>query len=136
MATGGDLIEATYNHSTLGTGTFYFKAAEDGSFNLGGYVSADDMNMVDGGGNMIDQINQTRWKVEGTISWDMNSSDELSKLVSLAGNPLQADWTFSHINGTVWGGTGKPVGEYVGSTNGATVPLMISGGGRLKKISG
>ena len=95
MATGGDLIEATCNHPTLGNSTFFFKAAEDGAFDLGGYFSADDANMVDGGGNMIDQI-----------------------------------------NGTVWGGKGKPVGDYETNTNKATLAITIAGGGKLKKISG
>lgn len=136
MATGGDLIEATCNHPTEGNSTFFFKAAEDGAFDLGGYFAADDANMVDGGGNMIDQINRKRWKVTGTISNDMNSANELDKIGKLSASALQGDWTFSHINGTVWGGKGKPVGDYEANTNQATLALTIAGGGKLKKISG
>lgn len=136
MATGGDLIEATCNHPTLGNSTLFFKAAEDGTFDLGGYFSSDDANMVDGGGNMIDQINRKRWKVSSAISWDMNSADELSKIAGLSASPVLGDWTFSHINGTVWGGKGKPVGDYEGNTNQATFTITIAGGGKLKKISG
>jgi hypothetical protein len=136
MAVGGDIIEITYNHSTLGSGVIFAKAAEDSTFDLGGFTSADDAAMVDGGGNMIDQINQKRWKFSVTVSWDMNSADELGKIHQLSQSPVQADWTISSINGTVWGGKGKPVGDYEGNGNAATFPLLISGGGKLKKISG
>lgn len=136
MATGGDIIEITYNHDTLGSGVIYAKAAEDSTFDLGGFTSADDSNMVDGGGNMIDTINQKRWKFGVTVSWDMNSANELEKIQQLAQSPVQADWTITSINGTVWGGKGKPVGDYEGNGNAATFPLLLSGGGKLKKISG
>ena len=134
MATGGDVIEATYNHPDLGTGTFFFKSNEDNNFDLGGYRSSDDTNMLDGGGNMIDIINQVRWKFEGTISWDMNITNELDLIVGLAGSPKTSDWTFSHSNGTTWGANGKPVGDYSGAGNSAGFPIIISGGGKLKKI--
>lgn len=134
MAVGGDIRELTYQHPTLGSGVIFAKAAEDSTFDLGGFRSNDDANMVDGGGNMIDQINQVRWSVETTVSWDMNNRDELSKLVELAGSPVQADWTISHINGTVYGGKGKPVGDLQGNGNAATFTLKVSGGGALKKI--
>jgi len=136
MATGGDLIEATYNHPTLGTGVFYFKGSEDGTFNLGGYSSNDDNAMVDGAGNMIDVINQKLWSVEGTISNDMNSNQELEKVQSLSGSPLLSDWTFSHVNGTVYSGKGKPVGDIAANVGQATMSFKIAGGGKLSKISG
>lgn len=135
MAVGGDLIEATYNHPDLGSGTLYMKSNEDNNFDLGGFRSNDDANMVDGAGNMIEQMNQVRWKLEATISWDMNDRNELQTIVDLAASPQTADWTFSHINGTVWGAKGKPVGDYSGSGNNATFPIIISGGGKLSKIS-
>ena len=136
MATGGDIIEITYNHPTIGTGVFFAKSAEDSTFDLGGFTSADDLQKVDGGGNMIDTINRKRWKFGVAISWDMNSRNELQKIQDLSGSPIQADWTISSINGTVWGGKGKPVGDYEANGNEATTDLLISGGGRLKKIVG
>ena len=79
MAVGGDMIEATSNHPTLGTSVFYFKGSEDGTYNLGGFGSSDDSAMVDGSGEMIDVINRKLWSVEGTISWDMNEGGSLEK---------------------------------------------------------
>lgn len=134
MATGGDLIEFTYNHPTVGTGVFYAKAGEDSTFDLGGLRAGDDSASVDGGGNNIKVLNRTRWSVEGTISWDMNNKTELEKLVSLAADPVDADWTIQHVNGTVYGGTGSPVGDLQGEGNKATTKIKISGGGSLKKI--
>lgn len=136
MAVGGDITEITWNHPTLGSGTLFPKAAEDSTIGLGGFVSNDDNNSVDGGGNMIDQMNRVRWSVETVISWDMNDKAELDKLIDLASNPVTADFTFSHINGTVWSGNGKPVGDLQGNGNAATMSLKIAGGGKLKKIVG
>jgi hypothetical protein len=135
MATGGDIIEITYNNDDVGSGIIFAKAQEDSTFDLGGFISADDAAMVDGGGNMIDQINQKRWKFGVTVSWDMNDKNELEKIQELATSQKQTDFTISSINGTVWGGKGKPVGDYEGNGNAATFPLLLSGGGKLKKIS-
>lgn len=136
MAVGGDLIEFTYNHPSAGSGTLFAKAGEDSEFDLGGYESEDDDNGIDGGGNMIDIMKQTRWKISGTVSWDMNSKTELEKLVAMESSPVLGDWTVRHINGTVYAGKGKPVGDLKGKASSATIELMISGGGRLKKIVG
>lgn len=134
MAVGGDITEITWNHPTLGSGVMYPKAGEDSTFDLGGFRANDDANSIDGGGNMIDQLNRVRWSLESTIAWDMNTDLTLEKIVALAGSPEQADWTISHVNGSVYGGKGKPVGDLQGAGNAATFALKISGGGKLKKI--
>jgi hypothetical protein len=134
MAVGGDILEITYNHPSLGSGVLFAKANEDSTFDEGGFRSNDDESMVDGGGNMIDQINRVRWSFESTISWDMNNREELAKLVAMAGSPAPADWTITHINGSVFSGKGKPVGDLKANGNQATMPLKLSGGGILKKI--
>lgn len=136
MATGGDVIEITYNHDTLGSGTLYVKAGEDSEFDPGGLRSEDDGSGVDGGGNMIDKMNRVRWKSVTTVSWDMNGENEIAKIALLASSPVQADWTIAHVNGTVWSGKGKPVGDYSGNGNAATFPLTLGGGGELKKTIG
>jgi len=135
-AIGGDILEVTYNHPTLGSGTIFPKAAEDSTLDLGGFRGNDDANMIDGSGGTIRQLNRARWSAEVTVAWDMNSRTELEKLTALAGDPVEADWTFSHINGTVYGGTGAPVGDMQGNGNAATFTLKVSGGGKLKKIVG
>ena len=136
MPAGGDIIEITFNHDTVGSGTIYPKSTEDSTFNLGGFRSEDDMAKIAGDGSMIDTINRVRWSFEVPATWDQNSANELDKLIELAESPVEADWTISSINGTVWGGKGKPVGELPGNGNAATITLKLSGGGRLKKIVG
>jgi hypothetical protein len=135
-AVGGDILEITFNHPTLGTGTWFGKAAEDSEFDLGGFRTNDDENQVDGGGRMIHQMNQVRWSADLVISWDANVSNELDQATNLAGDPVSADWTISHSNGTVWGGKGKPVGDIKANGNEATIELKLSGGGKLRKIVG
>lgn len=134
--TGGDILETTYNHPVLGSGTLFHKAAEDGTFDPGGYRSNDDANMVTGDGQMIDQINRVRPSFElPPVAWDMTDVNEVQKLADLAASPVLADWTFTSISGAIWSGKGKPVGDIQGATNGATIGLKIAGSGTFKRIS-
>lgn len=135
-AIGGDLLEITFNHPTIGTGIFQMKSAEDSSFDLGGVRATDDKQGVTGNGSPIYQLNNNRWQVSGTAEWDMNNRDDLAKLALLAAHPVDADWTIGHINGVVWGGKGRPVGDMEGNGNSATIEIMLQGGGKLKKIVG
>tara|TARA_R110000787_G_scaffold231673_1_gene339028 strand:+ start:903 stop:1310 length:408 start_codon:yes stop_codon:yes gene_type:complete len=135
MAVGGDLIEATSSHPTLGNDVFFFKGSEDGTFNIGGFSSNDDNAMVDGSGEMIDIINRKLWSVEGTISWDMNKGGSLAKLQALSSHVVQSNWTFSHANYTIYSGKGKPVGDLAGNTGQATLGIKIQGGGKLSEVS-
>ncbi len=135
-AIGGDVSEITYNHPTIGSGTWYPKSAEDFTIDPGGIRGADDENNVDGGGNNIKILNRKRWFAEGPISWDANVANELEQAERLAADPVDADWTVTLINGTVWGGKGSIVGDVQGGTNAATMSIKIAGGGKLSKIVG
>src|SRR5687768_3512777 len=101
-STGGDILEVSYSHPTLGSGTIYPKSAEDSTFDLGGFRSGDDANMVDGGGQSIRQLNRARWSFEVAAAWDNNQREELEKITALAGDPVEADWTISHISGAIY----------------------------------
>jgi hypothetical protein len=133
---GGDIVEITYNHEELGAGVLYPKSAEGSTFELGGIRNNDDANGIDGGGRAIFQKNRVRWSFEGVVSWDMNISNEAQKMADLAASSLEATWTVTHINGTVWQGKGLPVGDIQPDGNEATMTLKISGGGVMTKISG
>lgn len=125
--TGGDTIEMTYNHPTLGSGSFFFKANEDGTVDQGGLRSNDDANAITGNGDMIDQMNRVRASFETPpMSWDMIDQDELNKLTDLAGSPILADWTITNVSGKIWGGKGKPVGDIQGNTNTALITVKIA----------
>lgn len=130
----GDIIEVTYNHPELGSGTFRPKSGEDSTFDIGGFRRTDDANLIDGGGRMISQINRRQWSLECTISNDMNTDEDMQKVAALAAHPQEAEYTISHINGTVWRGRGAPVGDVQANGNTGTMALKIAGGGQLQKI--
>lgn len=133
-AIGGDITEITFNHPTLGTGVIYPKAGEDSTINTGGVRGNDDNAQIDGSGKTIRQLNRRRWSVETVVAWEMNDRDTLELLSDLAGDPVEADYTITHINGTVWAGKGAPVGDMDGNGNAATFDLKLAGGGKLEKI--
>lgn len=133
MTVGGDILEITFNHPTVGAGVIFPKANEDSTFDLGGIRSADDPDMVTGAGEMIDQMNQKRWSFEVPVAWDMNTREDLEKINQLAADPQPADWTISHVNGAIYSGSGKPVGDYQGNGNTAVFTLKVAGGGKLVK---
>lgn len=134
MPSGGDLKEITWNHPTLGSGVIFPKSAESCNYDLGGYRSVDDANMIDGGGNEISQKNRVRWSMEVPITWESQDENTLQDLVNLAGNPQPADWTFTNVNGTVFQGSGTPVGDLVGDLQTSNIPLKIAGGGVLTRL--
>lgn len=124
--TGGDILEITYNHPTIGSGVIFCKSNEDGTLDQGGFRSNDDANSIAANGRIIDQINRVRASFESMISWDMTDVDELEKLRQLAAHPVLADWTISSITGAIWGGKGKPVGDIQGNTNTALITLKLA----------
>lgn len=131
--THGDILEVTFNHPVIGSGVLSPKSAEESQYDLGGFRSEDDSNGITGNGKMIDKMVNTRWMFEMPVAWD-NTEETLEKLVSLAASPIPADWTISSINGSVYSGTGKPVGDIVGNGANGTIQVKVSGGGKLKKI--
>lgn len=133
--TAGDITEITANHPTLGTKTFYPKAGEAATYDLGGITSDDDAQGVDSSGGVIRKMNNKRWSVDITIAWDANDREDLEFLQSLAANTTPADWTYSWINGTVYGAKGFPVGDVQGDTGAGTIKLKTAGGGKMKKIA-
>lgn len=135
MFSGGDILEMSYKHPTIGSGTWFPKSSEDFTLDPGGYRSNDDANMITASGEMIDQINRVRWSGEGTVGWDMTIKNELDQARKLAASSVLADWTITHINGTIWGGKGKPVGDIQGNTNTAQMSVKLAGGGELIPIS-
>lgn len=133
---GGDIREVTYNHPTLGSGTVYCKAAEDSTINRGGYMKNDDAQGVSGDGQVIYSMNRKRWRIEvGPVLWDMTERDELDRLQQIQNHPTEADWTISNVNGSVFGGTGTPVGDLTATTNNPFITLILAGGGTLDKIA-
>lgn len=134
LSVGGDITEITFNHPSLGSGTIFPKAGEDSTYDLGGVQSVDDDGMIDGSGGVIDQMTSKRWNFAVVVAWDANLRKDLEAINALGASPVPATWTFTNINGTVYQGIGKPVGDQKGNGNKATFPLKVAGGNGLKKI--
>lgn len=134
MAVGGDLLEISYNHPTLGSGTFFPKANESSTIDSGGFRNEDDDNMIDGGGQSIIKKNRVRWSCECTLANDLNVDRTHEKVVSLANDPVEAVWTISHVSGVTYRGTGMPVGDIKPDLNAGTFTFKIAGSGTLKTL--
>jgi len=124
---GGDILEIRFQHPTLGSGVFYPKSNEGNTKDLGGIRAGDDVNMVSGDGQAIWQLNRQRGSWEIVCAYDMNTREDVKKASQLAGDPVDATWTVSHINGTIWACTGRPVGDIQPDTNAATVTIKVAG---------
>jgi hypothetical protein len=134
MPSGGDITEITYNHPTLGSGVIFPKSNESSNYDVGGFRSADDANMVDGSGKIIDQKNRVRWSFEVPIAIEMVSANTMQELANLAASPVEANWTFTNINGSVFKGSGFPVGDLAGDGNTSMMTLKVSGSGTLQRL--
>lgn len=132
-AVGGDITEVKFNHPTVGTGQFFAIANQGNTIDTGGIRTADDAASIDSSGEPVWMMNRVRAHFEILISNDMNNREDILKLVQLASSPVEADWTVSHINGSVWTGKGKPVGDIAPDLNAATVTLKVAAGS-FKKI--
>jgi hypothetical protein len=135
MAVGGDITEITYNHPNLGTGVFSPKSNEDNTYFVGGVTSESDANMITGNGTMIRKMTRSRGFFVALCANDQNLNQDLEKAIALSGHPVPADWTITNTNGTVYGCSGFPVGDFEGNLNQATFSLRVETG-QLKKIVG
>lgn len=133
MPSGGSIIEITYNNPEVGSGTFYPKESEDSTYDLGGIRTQDDANMIDGAGRAIYQMNKVRWSFAVKTAWDMDALD-LEAMSALSASLRETTMTFTNINGTIYKGTGKLVGDIQGNGNTATVDFKASGSGVMEVI--
>lgn len=133
----GDITEITYNHPTIGSGSFFPKSAEDSTYDLGGFESDDDKNNIDGSGARLDKMNRVAPFFQAVCTNDMNVREDYEKAVALRNDPVPADWTITHVNGTVHGlKRGKPVGTIEANMNAGTFTLKVAGDGQMSKIVG
>lgn len=132
---GGDTLEITVSHPTLGTIVFQAKAAEDTNYDFGGIRVADEDNGVTGSGTMIASMNRKRWKIPVVIAADMNVDLDVEAANTIASSTVESTISISNINGSVYKGKGRIVGDIVLNTNKATCPITLSGGGKLEKIA-
>ena len=107
MAVSGDIKEITFNHPSLGSGTFKPIAGEDATFDLGGRRTLDE-DVITSDGEKINKISMMPWKYESPVRWAASTGLDLEKLIALSGSPEDADWTFELMDETIYGGKGRP----------------------------
>ncbi len=131
----GQLTTLKYNHPTLGTGTFACKSTEDSTINLGGIRTDSAMTDIAGDGQAIRKMNINRWSIDTTIAFDSTAKAQsaLALVSALAANPSEATWTATHINGSVYSGSGFPVDILDGNLGSATIKLKIEGSNQLQE---
>lgn len=125
---GGDIIEISYNHPTVGSGVLSPKAAEDNEYDIGGIRTNDDDQMITSKGEAIYSMNNKRWSASAVVASDMNIRQEYEKMVAMNSSIDEATWTFLHINGTVYKGKGKVVGDLKLNVNKSTFSFKVAGG--------
>ena len=115
---------------------YFQKANEDSTFDPGGFRNDDDADSISGSGQAIYKKNRKRWSFEVVCAMDMNEAEEVDVLKNIAKENEEADWTITHINGTVYGGKGLPVGDLQWNGNASTFTFKVGGSNILSKIVG
>jgi len=135
---GGDVISIAYAQEPgVGTGTWYPKAGEDGTVDMGGVRNSDDAQGITSNGLPIWNKTNGRWFFETTIAWDSQgkAKNELEVAKKMAASPIDVTFTITLINGAVYTGKGNVVGDIKGSAKDATMSIKLSGGGELTENS-
>ena len=128
----GDVDEIVCQHTT-GEYRFFPKANESATIDKGGVRANDDASQVTSNGQMMSQLNRVRWSFEIPIAVETDGSTS-ADLNTLTAHPDLGTWTFSLLNGTIYKGTGRPVGDIQEDTNAGTMTLKVAGGLVLEKL--
>lgn len=129
MPSGGSVFEMTFVHPTIGTKTFRGVEAEEFTTTIGGLQTADDVKM-DGGGNPIFSMMKGVAMLEGVVSWDMNTAQDLLALQQLGGSDLPSNSVTYTTRGSGKSYTifdAKPVGPLAGNNMKATIAIKLAG---------
>jgi len=129
----GDVQEIVCNHEG-NTYRFSPKANETFNIDFGGIRVNDDANQVTSNGQIMRQLNNTRWALDGPIAVDSISAAEQLSLNLMSASPSLGIWQISLISGAILKGQGSPVGDLQYDSNAGTLALKIAGSGVLEKI--
>tara|TARA_R110000803_G_scaffold69859_1_gene132441 strand:+ start:1177 stop:1581 length:405 start_codon:yes stop_codon:yes gene_type:complete len=134
MAQGGDVLELRVNHPTLGSRVFFPKSGEDNNLDLGGFRNEDDANMVTASGEAIVKKNFVKGSLEIVLANDQKARLDSQFCGDLAASTEQGDWSFSVIDGSVYGAKGDIVGDITSNLNAATFSIKIAFG-KVNKLA-
>ena len=125
MATGGSVESIT-----LDGRTFSVAADADASIKLGGFE-----NEVQSNGDGTARVIKTRvpFSADGlAVSVDDDNGDH-EFIQALADRKAAFPLTLTLASGAIWQGTGQITGEVPRSSQNTTIPLNISGAGKLSR---
>lgn len=125
MANFGDILSLTSNHPTLGSFVYKVLRTQDNTLDTGGDRTNDDINMKTGANEMVWQINGKGGQLNVTVVDDMQKKTA-ERLSQEAGALADSTWTLSHINGFVYSGEGRPVGDIIPNVNTGALTLKIN----------
>lgn len=126
----GDIIDLSVKHP-LGNSSFQVKAAEDSTYDLGGFRSGDDANSITSGGKRIDMKNRVVPFFEVVI---IASPEDLNLLTQIAGSPVAGEWDITHVSGDVHRLTGTPSGDLQVNRNTGQLTLKVSGDNKMERV--
>lgn len=126
MATHGDILEITSNHPDFGLQRFFPIADQSNTLDTGRIRTADEESGIAGNGDPVFKMNRMRGSLECIIENDMNIRNDAENIAALSGSPKPSVWTVSMINGAVWKGTGKPVGDVKPDTNTGQLTIKVA----------
>ncbi len=127
----GDTLELSINHNVVGNRTLAVQSDQGITFDIGGYQGERQTN-----GNLTGHKKQTAkpWMLEGLqVEIDMANQD-LEYMQAVSDSPVDAVFTWQHIDGFVYKMTGSVEGEVKYDSNSGYLPLALSGNGKAKKI--
>lgn len=129
MAVHGDIKSVNFTHpdSAIGSGVLRPKANEGNTFDIGGVRNNDDANMITGSGTIMYVKNLSVGFFEIVVENDMNVAQDNKKVSLMHASPLDATWTVSHINGSVYKAKGQPVGDVQVDVNAGTFTVKVVG---------
>lgn len=127
----GDTLELTVQHPTVGSLALAVKAEEDVNVDKGGYSSTTVMN---GNGTGHQQKTAKPWRITGLMLESEPGDGVLEFVQAVQDAPEAAVFTWQHINGTIYKGSGNFEGDLQMNANTGYIPCEISGPGRLKEL--
>lgn len=129
--TGGDILEVSWLHPTLGAGFFYPVSGSESTFNKGG-LRTNDNSPVDAAGRLIRTMNRQPGKFSLTVASDPVDSQEFDTASTIASDLAEAIWTVALINGAIYKGKGSIEGSLELDGQKSTFPLTVVCGAGLE----
>lgn len=127
---GGDFLQMTISHPTVGSMILEGISGADGTAKVGGAgIENEDNGAITGGRNLIISKRVVPDSIETEWANDMSATVPQYEFVrAVAAAPQEAKFTFSHISGEVYSGTGTIVGEITLDTKASKMSFKVISG--------